>query len=305
MWDVHLIFPFCRVGEIDIWGRICHNSRVVLTGKGIEMPDDIAVALAQLNPTVGALAQNARKIAEAIVHARAAGADLVVFPEMVMTGYPTNDLLFEHGFVEENERLLETVVRPATAGVIAIVGFVHAGDGPAPKGRGVSLHNSAAVFAEGKLLRIVKKTLLPDYDVFDESRYFRPGDAEEVRPVDVPFAGGTLRIGVQICEDLWNDGYHLDVSRRLRERGAELLVNINASPFYVGKQQEREERLREKAMALGASFVYVNMVGGQDELVFDGRSMVVDRAGRVVARAKEFEEDLAVFRLRLNAGDMT
>jgi len=164
------------------------------------------------------------------------------------------------------------------------------------------LFNAAAVFNRNKIVGVVYKTLLPTYDVFDEDRYFKPSREEEIAPVPIDVDGETVRLGVEICEDLWDQNYEVKVTDLLAKRGAELIVNISASPFLVGKTLERSRLLREKSAKNGVPIFYVNLVGGQDELVFDGQSMAVDKRGNLVALGRQFGEDLVVTDLDLEKG---
>ena len=257
----------------------------------------LTIAIAQLNPCVGAIEANTAAALEVIGRARDMNMDLVVFPEMFVTGYPTNDLLFEDDFVRENEAAVYERILPHTRGIAVIIGFVkRAAAGPATPD-GPALHNSAAVMADGKLLACVNKRLLPNYDVFDEKRYFIPCDERDIAPVRVPIRGAEYKIGVQICEDLWDEHYPTKVTKLLYERGSDFIVNISASPFYVGKGQEREALVIEKIKSCPVPFIYANMVGGQDELVFDGRSFVAGRDGAVIARAAAFEQEVCAVEL--------
>jgi len=257
----------------------------------------ISIVLAQINPTVGAIEKNARAAADIIRKARDMNFDLVVFPEMVVTGYPTNDLLFEHGFVAENERVVDELILPHTRDIAVILGCVRSEPGRRITPDEPCLRNCAAVLAGGKWIAQVNKALLPNYDVFDEKRYFIPAAESAIAPVDIPIRDRTLKTGVQICEDLWDEHYSTKVTKLLCERGAELIVNISASPFYVGKNREREELVRAAVVEHKRPFVYCNMVGGQDELVFDGRSFVMGADARVMARAAAFEQEICVVEL--------
>lgn len=243
------------------------------------------VAMAQIDPTVGDLDGNARKIRETIDEAARHGADLVAFPELAVTGYPPQDLLAERSFVTKNRQALARIIagNPAVAGV---VGFVDAD-------RSGRLFNAAAVFEGRRLVAVVRKTLLPTYDVFDEDRYFEPGKRRDIRPVPLRLCGRRVRVGIEICEDLWDERYDIKVTGLLAARGAEVVVNISSSPFYVGKRFERLALLRSKARRSHLPVVYVNLAGGQDELVFDGQSLAVDARGALVAAALPFAEDLA------------
>lgn len=244
--------------------------------------DLLRVALAQVNPVVGDVAGNAERIAAGMEAARAAGADLVAFPELCVTGYPPEDLLLNPSFIQQN---LEAVRRlaPASRGLTAIVGFVDWQD---------DLYNAAAVLHDGEWVATYRKVYLPNYGVFDEERYFRAGgEALLLRLEDVP-------LGVTICEDAW---YPVGPLHALGLAGALLIVNINASPYHFQKGRFRETMLATRASDNGAVIAYVNTVGGQDELVFDGQSLVVGADGQVLARAPAFEETLLVCDLDLGA----
>jgi NAD+ synthase (glutamine-hydrolysing) len=234
------------------------------------------VAACQLNLVVGDLDGNATAILDAIDQAEIAECDLAVFPELAITGYPPEDLLLKPGFVADNRAALDRVAA-GTGRCAAVVGFVDAGR---------DLHNAAAVCADGRVQGIYRKRILPNYGVFDEQRYFAPSQ-EEGRL----FVIGGVRVGVVICEDAWSpDGPIADQSAG----GAELIVNLNASPYHAGRLAERERMLATRALDSSCSLVYVNLVGGQDELVFDGASLVLDTHGRVVARAPQFVTDIMV-----------
>ncbi|MCW4035095.1 MAG: NAD+ synthase, partial [Candidatus Bathyarchaeota archaeon] len=220
------------------------------------------VAMAQINSTVGDLQGNAAKIKQFLLDAKRCGADLVVFPELALVGYPPQDLLLENGFVQKNRRVLDELVASNTVDVVAVVGFVDYS--------GKDLYNAAAVFRKNKLIGVVYKTLLPTYDVFDEDRYFKPFDRAQIAPVTVTVNGKTIKLGVEICEDLWDTDYDIKVTDILARKGADLVVNISASPFLVGKHLERNKLLKEKSAKNGVPMFYCNLVGGQDELVFDG-----------------------------------
>jgi NAD+ synthase (glutamine-hydrolysing) len=231
-------------------------------------------ALAQINTTVGDVPGNTQKILEALAAARKQGADLVVFPEQATSGYPAEDLLFKPQFLEANRKAIDEIA-PATKGLCAIVGFPEPGDRPS---------NSAAVFVDGELLGIYRKMHLPNYGVFDEVRYFNPG----TKPMVVDLAG--RRIGISVCEDIWVSGAPETVEVALG--GAHCIVNISASPFFAGKAQSRSDMMAKRAGELNAYVCFTNLVGGQDELVFDGNSQVFDPAGKTIAHAKAFAEDL-------------
>src|SRR2546427_6400959 len=236
----------------------------------------LRVALAQINGTVGDLEGNTQKIQAAMLQAHAAGAHILCFPELAVTGYPPEDLLLKPGFVADNLKALEAVAAK-TRECAAVVGFVDAGR---------DLHNAVAVCVRGEVVGRYRKRLLPNYAVFDEQRYFTAGEGP---PTLFEIAG--VRVGVSICEDAWSPNGPI---AEQAAGGAELVVNINASPYYAGRLAERERMLATRAADASCVLVYVNQVGGQDELVFDGASLVFDAAGEVIARAPQFEEHLLV-----------
>ena len=236
----------------------------------------IRVALCQINTTVGDLDGNVARVIAALEEADAAGCDLAVFPELALTGYPPEDLLLKPGFVGDNRRALEQVAA-ATSSCAAVVGFVDAGR---------DLYNAAAVCAFGRVQAIYHKRNLPNYAVFDEQRYFAAGTGTS--PL-VEVAG--VRVGVSICEDAFSPTGPIATQAA---GGAELVVNINASPYYAGRLTERERMLATRATDASCALVYVNQVGGQDELVFDGASMVFDAHGGLLTRAGQFTEETLV-----------
>ena len=239
------------------------------------------IALAQIDPTVGDIDGNAAKIAEWIGRAEGAGAELTVFPELCVPGYPAEDLYLKRHFVEASRRAVEELAASATR-TVALVGFA---EPVAGGGDFRHAHNSLAVLAEGSVRAVYRKNRLPNYSVFDEQRYFVPGE----EPVSIEVDG--RRIGLTVCEDVWAPG---PPASSEAEAGAALIANPSGSPYHRGKGREREEMLAERARSYGAGFVFCNLVGGQDELVFDGHSFVVDASGTVIARAAQFEEELLV-----------
>jgi NAD+ synthase (glutamine-hydrolysing) len=247
------------------------------------------LALCQINTTVGDLEGNTERIVAALADAEAQGCDLAVFPELALTGYPPEDLLLKPGFVTDNRAALDRVAA-ASGSCAAVLGFVDADR---------DLYNAAAVCAYGELRAVYHKRLLPNYAVFDEQRYFTPGAGTS--PLVVV---GGVRVGVSICEDAFSPTGPIAAQAA---GGAELVVNINASPYYANRLAERERMLATRAADASCALVYVNQVGGQDELVFDGASMVFDPNGELLARAAQFEERtvvcdvevLPVFRKRL------
>jgi len=245
--------------------------------------------MAQINTTVGDLQGNTQKILEATAEARSLGVDLLTFPELAICGYPPEDLLLKPQFIEENLRSLNQVVEHSS-GLTLVVGFVDA------KG---DIYNAAAVIHDGKLVGVYHKVYLPNYGVFNENRYFQAGKESPVYVI----AG--VGVGINICEDLW---YEAGPATAQAYSGAEVIVNISASPYHFGKRDFRERMVGARASDNAVIVAYNNLVGGQDELVFDGNSMVLDEKGRLIARGKQFEEDLivadldveAVFRTRLH-----
>jgi NAD+ synthase (glutamine-hydrolysing) len=241
----------------------------------------LRVALAQIDPTVGDIDGNAAKVAEWISRAEAAGAELTVFPELCIPGYPAEDLYLKRHFVAANQRAIEELAG-AVRKTTALVGFA---EPVAGGGDFRHAHNSLAVLADGGVRAIYRKNRLPNYSVFDEQRYFVPGD----QPATIEL-GGT-RVGLTVCEDVWAPGPPAESEA---VEGATLIANPSGSPYHRGKGREREAMFAERARAYGAAFAFCNLVGGQDELVFDGHSFVLDAEGAVLARAAQFEEELLV-----------
>ena len=242
----------------------------------------LRVALGQINPTVGDFERNVRMIVDAIERARTQGAALVAFPELAITGYPPEDLLFKPAFIEANLRALDEVTR-ASRGLSVVVGFVDKRD---------DIFNAAAVLHDGVRAGVYHKQYLPNYGVFDENRYFQAGTETPV------FAAGDTTFAVNVCEDIW---YPAGPTALQALGGAELIVNINGSPYHAGKARFREQLVSTRAVDDLVCVAYVNMVGGQDELVFDGASMIVNEHGECLARGRMFEEDLVVGDLDLDA----
>jgi NAD+ synthase (glutamine-hydrolysing) len=242
----------------------------------------LRIALAQVNATVGDIDGNARLISEWIASARAEGAQLVIFPEQVVTGYPAEDLWLKGHFLRAARRALEEIAAEVD-GLAAVVGFPE---------QDAATHNSAAVLADGAVRAVYRKILLPNYSVFDERRYFEPGDL----PALVEVNG--IRLGLTICEDIWYPGPPASAEALA---GASLIVNPSASPYHRGKGAHRERMIQGRARETGAAFAVCNLVGGQDELVFDGHSVVVTDRGTTVARGAQFAEDLVVCDLALEA----
>ena len=238
------------------------------------------VVLAQINPTVGALDANSEKIKE-IIREYTSQCDLIIFPEMVLTGYPPQDLLLDESFIQKTQNALD-VIAASVKSTAVIVGSI--------RKESHTLYNTAAVIQDGSIISYRDKTHLPTYDVFDEVRYFTP--SESVKPVEVSVNGKSVKLGIQICEDLWDDEYDAKVSKLLCNQGAELLINISASPFHINKLHERIEIIISKTNNLKCNFIYCNLVGAQDELVFDGQSCIVNSGGEVIFLAPAFEESV-------------
>jgi NAD+ synthase (glutamine-hydrolysing) len=249
----------------------------------------LRVGIAQINTTVGDFAGNADKILKMIEESRSSGVDLLTFPELAVCGYPPEDLLFKPQFISENLRTLEKVIK-ASPGITVITGFVDSGD---------DIFNAAAIIHNGELAGVYHKIFLPNYGVFDEDRYFRSGTECSVWQI------GDIKFGVNICEDIW---YEAGPATTQAYSGAEIIINISASPYHFGRGGVRERMISTRAADNVAVFIYNNLVGGQDELIFDGNSLIIDETGRLIAQGKQFEEDLviadidveSVFRTRLH-----
>lgn len=257
------------------------------------------VALAQINPTVGDLPGNARMIRGALADAKGAGCSLAVFPELAVCGYTPRDLLARADFLDACRASLEMIaVSPEASGIASVIGFPEGRRGP-----GRPCFNALAWCAEGAVRAVGRKCLLPAYDVFDEPRYFEPASG----PVLVTHEG--IRLALTVCEDLWNDkgfwtqqAYPLDPVAAARQQGAQIILNASASPYWQGKSALRESMIAASAKRHGVPVLYVNQAGGNDELVYDGRSLAFDGAGRLAARGKAFAEDLLV--VEVDAGSV-
>lgn len=261
--------------------------------------EEMRVALVQIDPFIGDFAGNTRKICNFVQQARDRGCDLVVFPEMALIGYPPRDLLDKPSFVKASQSYWGEI-RSASAGIGVIVGAVSTNE----KGTGKPLRNTCLFFADGREMARAHKQLLPSYDVFDEERYFEPGE----HSVWVDFKGE--RLGLTICEDIWNVAnflprplYPSDPIEQLKAAGVDTLINISASPYHVGKARWVSELLRSRAMESGMQIVYVNQVGGNDELVFHGHSMAWTSDGRRAACGADFKEDMVVYDTRTQEGE--
>jgi NAD+ synthase (glutamine-hydrolysing) len=260
----------------------------------------VKIALGQINPTVGDFSGNATKIIEYSHRAKAAGAGLILFPELSVCGYPPRDLVERPSFVARNRDMAERIAAE-TNGIAVICGLVT----PAPADAGRSVMNSAALLMDGKVAFIQSKMLLPTYDVFDEMRNFAPARKQEL----FDFCGN--RMALTICEDAWNDKhfwrkplYTVDPVEALVRSGGNFVLNISASPFWIGKRELRRDMLTSIARQHSVPVLLVNQVGGNDSLVFDGSSIVLNREGEVIARGKSFEEDLIYFDSQSLTGEL-
>jgi NAD+ synthetase len=259
------------------------------------------IALAQLNTTVGDLRGNARKVLAAAQRAKLAGADLMLTPELAITGYPPQDLLLINQFVAQQLEIVHTELAPALA-LPTLLGLVDQDDRElkADEAKG-SLYNAAGLIQDGKLERVVRKTLLPTYDVFDEWRYFTPETQGANRPLD--FHG--LKLGVTICEDLWDEGYACKVAPSLKQLGAQILLNLSSSPYHHRKGKLRQALMRRHVLEQGLPLLYCNLVCGQDELIFDGESLCLDARGELIAAGAQFAEDLLIVDWEPGAGSLS
>ena len=250
------------------------------------------IALAQINPTIGFFEQNQSKILKMINQAKKQACDLVIFSEMVLTGYPPRDVLEKQEFID-SQPLMSLIQNVHGIGVIC--GYVESS--------GDHLFNSAVLFENGQMIHKSRKQLLPVYDVFDEQRYFQPGDTNDI----IAYKGHQL--GLTICEDIWNDMdffgkriYQADPVKELIQKGADFMINISASPFHLGKGVLKMKMIQSLSQKYAVPFVYVNQVGGNDSLIFDGSSVVIDQAGNIVAQARDFEEDFITYDTKTNQG---
>lgn len=258
------------------------------------------IALGQINPTIGDFSGNSRKIIDYAQTAQAAGAEMVLFPEMAVCGYPPRDLLEKPAFVTRSQEAVQEIAR-AVPGINIVCGYVT----PAKVETGKSVMNSAAVLRDGEIKFIQSKSLLPTYDVFDELRYFAPAESRSI----YPFNG--RKMAVTICEDVWNDKhfwhrrlYSIDPVEELLQAGANLVLNIAASPFHLGKRELRGKMLQTIARDNKVAVAMVNQVGGNDSLIFDGSSIVIAPDGRIVAQAQSFAEDIIYFDSESLQGDL-
>ncbi|MGI8668864.1 MAG: nitrilase-related carbon-nitrogen hydrolase, partial [Aridibacter sp.] len=257
------------------------------------------VTIGQINTTNGDIAGNVAKILQGIEKAKAEGSDLVVFPELAIHGYTSQDWFQDHDIIRDCEKPLAKIVA-ATKGITAIVGTIRKND----ETDGRRLFNSAAVMHDGELLGFADKTLLPEYDVFDDPRYFEPSEKRSL------FEINGVKIGVAVCEDFWNDKtfwreglYDDDPTNELIEMGADLIVSVNASPFNKGKIKLRCDMVAHRAKAQKVPIVFVNLVGGNDGIIFDGASLIADEEGDIILQAKAFEEFVETVELDVRKPD--
>lgn len=238
------------------------------------------IALAQINTTIGDLEGNTGKIREFIDKAKKENAEIVVFPEMTITGYPALDLWYKKSLIKKNKEKLNEIAQ-YSEGIYTIVGFEDEKEG--------KLFNALAVVKNGKILFIQHKSLLPTYDVFDEARYFKQAESIGI------FEINGKKFGLQICEDLWDDDYKVKVTKIQKDLGAEFIINLSASPYYAGKEYARDNLLRKRALENNIPVIYCNLVGAADDVIFDGRSLVCNEKGDIVSRGKSFLEDIYFF----------
>ena len=244
------------------------------------------IGICQINPTVGAINKNKKLILENYDRSVSLGAELVVFPELAITGYPPQDLLLREQFLINTENVLDEIVKCASTPMILGSTLVE----------NSHLFNCSFLCENGKIVGHYKKILLPTYDVFDEDRYFKSGSEPSV--FELTISGQSKRIGLQICEDLWDHNYSKDLAESIKETGADIIINISASPFGDDRLTERSKLIKAKAQKTSLPFVYCNMVGSQDELIFDGQSLVYGQDGNLIAKGKAFEEDLLIVDLK-------
>ena len=240
------------------------------------------VSLCQINPTVGAIERNMDLIMKWYQKAVAAGAELTVFPELVLVGYPPQDLLLRRRFLDKAEMALKSIAEKTT--IPMIIGN--------PLRENGKLYNCAFVCGHGEITGHYKKRLLPTYDVFDEDRYFTSGESTEV--IEVEFDNKLVKIGMQICEDLWDEDYACNLAKSLKEKGAECIVNISASPYRAGRLADRSKLIASKVTETALPFFYCNIVGAQDELIFDGQSLAYDGKGNLIGQGPAFKEDIVL-----------
>ena len=240
------------------------------------------IGICQINPTVGAINKNKQLILDYYDKSISRGAELVVFPELVLTGYPPQDLLLRGSFLTRTAAALDEIASHTSVPMILGSTLVENND----------LFNCSFICENGKILGHYKKILLPTYDVFDEDRYFKSGDKTSTFKMTI--SGESKRIGLQICEDLWDQNYSIDLAESIKDANADMIINISASPFGDDRLIERSNLIQEKVQKTGLPFIYCNLVGSQDELIFDGQSLVYDHDANLIAKGKAFSEDLLI-----------
>ena len=246
------------------------------------------LSICQINPSLGDFKNNKEKILKYIYRSNKLNSNIIIFPELAICGYPPMDLIWEDGFIKQNDIALNEIAKLSSIPII--IGCIRVENN--------AIYNSAAICFDGKLQDYCDKMLLPTYDVFDEKRFFHPGQSPKV--FKIPISGSSRKIGVQICEDLWDDDYNCKVSAIQKEMGAELIINISASPYHAKKKIERIAHVSLKAKQLSLPFIYCNMIGGQDELIFDGNSFAISKEGLLLSQARSFKEDLKIVNLESN-----
>ena len=285
--------------ESDRAPRFCHMPALCY-----HAIDGMRIALAQINPISGDISGNTARILDAVRDASAQKAELVVTPEMALPGYCIGDLVEDAEFLEANERAMQAIAA-AARGITAVVGFVDV-DASAKNDNGTSRkYNAAAVVRDGRILQRARKSLLPELPVLRRQAVLHPG--RSARPVDVAAGRDSVRLGVSICEDMWDEFYDVKPLAELSGKGASILLNLNASPFYPGKRHIRDRLIRAHIRRLGKPIVYVNTVGAADNgkniIPFDGESLVYDAGGRLVAIGRQFAEELMVVDIGPEAAD--
>ena len=240
------------------------------------------IAICQINPTVGAINENVRLIKKFYNDSLKKGADLVVFPELAISGYPPQDLLLRQKFLQKCDEALNEIINECTIPIVLGNTLLDENE----------LFNCSFLGQDGSIVGCYKKILLPTYDVFDEDRYFEKGNSPKVFPIKV--SGEKINLGLQICEDLWDSDYGLNISKELKKMNADIIINISASPFGKDRLLERSNLIKEKIRETSLPFIYCNLVGSQDELIFDGQSLAFNSDGSLVSQAKAFSEDLVI-----------
>ena len=240
------------------------------------------IGICQINPTVGAIDKNKQLILDYYDKSISNGAELVVFPELAVTGYPPQDLLLRDRFLTSAAAALDEIANHTSVPMILGSTLVENNN----------LFNCSFICENGKILGHYKKILLPTYDVFDEDRYFKSGN--KTSTFELKISNESKRVGLQICEDLWDQNYSIDLAESIKDANADMIINISASPFGDDRLIERSNLIQEKVQKTGLPFIYCNLVGAQDELIFDGQSLVYDHQGSLIAKGKAFNEDLMI-----------